>query len=118
LWQAVRIVRQFPGSYPGGYYLVDVLVAALVLAAGVWALLRLRATYAVYLWASILLPLVLMWPSRPLLSVPRIYAVLFPVFWAMSRFAERWRAHDAVLAVSAGLMAVLAVAFVSRYPLF
>lgn len=118
LWEAVRITRQFPGSYPGGYYLVDVLVAAVVLATGVWVILRVRASYAVYLWASLLLPLLLMWPSRPLLSVPRLYAVLFPAFWALSRFAERWRAHDAVLAVSAGLMAVLAVAFVGRYPFF
>jgi hypothetical protein len=118
LWQATRIMRQFPGSYPGGYYLVDLLVAAVVLAAGVWAIVRLRPTYSVYLWLGILLPLVLMWPSRPLLSVPRLYVVLFPAFWALSRFAERWRAHDAVLAVSAGFMAVLAVAFVSRYPLF
>ena len=118
LWHATRIAGEFPGSYPGGYYLVDLLVVALVLAAGVWVILRVRATYAVYLWAGILLPLFLMWPSRPLLSVPRLYVVLFPAVWALSRVAERWRAHDAVLAVSAGLMAVLAVAFVGRYPLF
>jgi hypothetical protein len=118
LWHAVRVVKQYPGSYPGGYFFVDLLVAALVLATGVWVVLRVRPTYAVYLWLSILLPLFLMWPSRPLLSVPRLDAVLFPALWALSRFAERWRAHDAVLAVSAGLMAVLAVAFVGRYPLF
>ncbi|MDT7570927.1 MAG: hypothetical protein QOE05_1101 [Actinomycetota bacterium] len=118
LWHAGRVAKQFPGSYPGGYFLVDVVVAAAVLAAGVWVILRVRATYAVYLWASALLPLLLMWPARPLLSVPRLYVVLFPALWALSRFAERWRAHDAVLAVSAGLMALLAAAFVSRYPLF
>jgi hypothetical protein len=118
LWKAARIAWQNPGSYPGGYFLVDLVVALLVLAAGVWVAVRARPTYAVYLWVSVILPLTLMWPSRPLLSVPRIYVVLFPAWWAMSRFAERWRAHDAVLAVSAGLMAVLAVAFVGRYPLF
>lgn len=118
LWQAVRIVGQFPGSYPGGYYLVDVLVAALVMAAGIWVIRRARATYAVYLWAGIVLPLLLMWPGRPLLSVPRLYVVLFPALWALSRFAERWRAHDAVVASSAAFMALLAAAFVGRYPLF
>jgi hypothetical protein len=118
LWQAGHVVRQFPGSYPGGYFLVDLLVALLVIATGVWVIVRVRPTYAIYLWTSVLLPLCLMWPSRPLLSVPRIYVVLFPALWALSRFAERWRAHDAVLAVSAGLMGVLAVAFVGRYPLF
>jgi hypothetical protein len=118
VWRAVQIARDFPGSYPGGYYLVDAGIALLVMACGVWVARRMRATYAVYLWASILLPLLLMWPSRPLLSVPRLYAVLFPVFWALSRFAERWRAHDAVLVVSAGLMTLLGAAFVGRYPLF
>jgi hypothetical protein len=118
VWEAGHIVRQFPGTYPGGYYLVDLVVALAVMVTGVWVVRRARLTYAVYLWAGILLPLLLMWPSRPLLSVPRLYVVLFPALWALSRFAERWRAHDAVLAVSTGLMAVLAVAFVGRYPLF
>jgi hypothetical protein len=118
LHQAFRIAWDFPGSYPGGYFLVDLAVALLVMACAVWVTLRMRLTYAVYLWASIVLPLLLMWPSRPLLSVPRLYAVLFPVWWALSRFAERWRAHDAVLVASAGVMAVLGVAFVGRYPLF
>ncbi|MCU1590404.1 MAG: integral rane protein-like protein [Frankiales bacterium] len=118
LWRGARLATQFPGSFPGGYFLVDALVVALVLATAVWVALRMRATYAVYLWASVLFPLLLMWPSRPLLSVPRIYAVLFPAFWALSRFAERWRAHDVVLVVSGGSMALLGAAFVGRYPLF
>jgi hypothetical protein len=118
LRQAFRIAWDFPGSYPGGYFLVDLVVALLVMGCAVWVAVRMRPSYSVYLWASILLPLLLMWPSRPLLSVPRLYAVLFPVWWALSRFAERWRAHDAVLVASAGLMAVLGVAFVDRYPLF
>jgi hypothetical protein len=118
LWRAAKIAVQFRGGYPGGYFMVDVVVVALVLAAGVWVAVRTRPTYAVYLWASIVFPLVLMWPGRPLLSVPRLYVVLFPVLWALSRFAERWRANDAVVAVSAGSMALLGAAFVSRYPLF
>lgn len=105
-------------TYPGSYFVIDALVVVIVLAAGVWVARRTRPTYGVYLWASVLLPLCLTWPGRPLLSLPRIYLVVFPVFWAMSRLAERWRMHDAVVAVSAGFMALLAAAFVGRYPLF
>jgi hypothetical protein len=118
LWRGAKLAVQFVGSYPGSYFLVDALVVALLLAAGVWVALRVRATYAVYLWASVLFPLFLMWPGRPLLSLPRIYLVVFPVFWALSRLAERWRAHDAVLVVSGAAMALLGAGFVGRYPIF
>lgn len=118
LWRGAKVAVEFPGSFPGGYFLVDALVVAVVLVAGMWVALRCRPTYAVYLWASVVFPLILMWPGRPLLSLPRLLAVVFPTFWALSRLAERWRAHDAVLVVSAALMALLGAAFVSRYPLF
>ena len=34
--------------------------------------------------------------SRPLMSVPRFLLPVFPLFWALARFGERWRAHDLV----------------------
>lgn len=118
LWAGAEVAAQFPGSTPGGYFQVDLLMVLLVMAAGVWVALRARLTYAVYVWASALFPLLLMWPGRPLLSLPRIYLVVFPTVWALARFAERFRAHDAVLLVSAGTMTVLATMFASANPLF
>ena len=118
LWAGAKVAVQFPGSSPGGYFLVDLMMVLLFLACGVWVLLRTRLTYGAYLWASVLFPLFLMWPGRPLLSLPRIYLVIFPVVWALARLAERWRAHELVLVVSAGSMAVLAAMFVSANPLF
>jgi hypothetical protein len=118
LWAGARTAVQFPGSNPGGYFFVDLAVVLLVMACGVWVALRARLTYALYTWAAVLFPLFLMWPGRPLLSLPRIYLVVFPVVWALARFAERWRAADAVLLVSAGSMAILATAFVTANPLF
>ena len=114
----VRLALQSPGTPPGGYFLADLLVVALVLAAGVWVALRMRATYAVHVWVGVIVPLLLMWPGRPLLSLPRIYLVLFPVVWALVRLGERFRAHDAVLLVSAGLMTLLAALFASSNPFF
>jgi hypothetical protein len=118
LWSGARAAVGSPGADPGGYFLVDLLVVLLVIGAAVWVALRSRLTYAVYTWASVLFPLFLMWPGRPLLSLPRIYLVVFPVTWALARLAERWRAHEAVLVASALSMAVLATAFATARPLF
>jgi hypothetical protein len=118
LWAGAKAAVQFPGSNPGGYFLVDFAVVVLVLATGVWVALRTRPTYGIYTWAGITLPLLLMWPGRPLLSLPRLYLVLFPTVWALARLAERYRAHDLVLITSTTSMAVLAAMFVSANPLF
>ena len=118
LWAGAKVAVQFPGSNPGGYFLVDFAVVVLVLLAGVWVLLRTRLTWGVYVWASAVFPLTLMWPGRPLLSLPRIYLVIFPTVWALARLAERFRAHDLVLVTSTVSMAVLAAMFISANPLF
>lgn len=118
LLDGARVAEQYVGGYPGGYFGIDLLIVVLVLAASVWVALRVRPTYGAYLAVSVLVPLTLAFAGRPLLSLPRIYLVLFPVTWALARFAERFRAHDAVLAVSAALMALLAALFVSSYPIF
>ncbi len=121
-WETVvdgtRIAFQFPGQSPGGYFALDWIVLVVLAAAGVWVAWRLRPTWSVYLWVSLLFPLFLQFPGRPLLSLPRIYLVVFPMVWALSRLAERFRAHDAVLGVSAALMGLCAALFVSSYPLF
>ncbi|MFN2522593.1 MAG: mannosyltransferase family protein [Mycobacteriales bacterium] len=113
-----KVAVQFPGSNPGAYFLVDFLVVVLVMAAGIWVAVRTRPLYGVFVWASVVFPLFLMWPGRPLLSLPRIYLVIFPTVWALARLAERFRAHEAVLVTSAMSMAVLGAMFVSRNPLF
>lgn len=113
-----KVAVQFPGVNPGAYFLVDFAMVVLVLLAGVWVALRTRPTYGVYVWASALFPLFLMWPGRPLLSLPRIYLVIFPTVWALARLAERFKAHDAVLVTSTVAMGVLGAMFVSANPLF
>ncbi len=118
LWAGWKVAVQFPGANPGAYFLVDFAVVALVLAAGVWVALRTRWTYGVYVWSSAAFPLFLMWPGRPLLSLPRIYLVIFPTVWALARLAERFKAHEAVLMTTTVSMAVLGAMFVSANPLF
>jgi hypothetical protein len=110
-------VRYF-GSYPGGYHTVDLVVVLVAVLAGGWVALRMRATYGVWVAVSLLVPLTLSFDGRPLLSLPRFVVVVFPLFWALARLAERWRVHDAVVAASAAGLGLLSVLFVNWYYIF
>lgn len=118
LWDGLKVSVQFVGTYPGAYFAVDALFVLLLLAVAVWATRQLRASYAVYVWLSLLFPMTLMWPGRPFLSVPRLFVVVFPLFWGLAAFERRWGVRDAVVAVSAGGLAVLGTFFVTAYPIF
>jgi hypothetical protein len=88
------------------------------LAAAVWVGVRLPATYAVYTWLSLLIPLSFVFGGRPFMSVPRFIVTIFPLFWAFAAFADRWRTHDLVVAVSAGGLGVMTLLFVNWYYIF
>jgi hypothetical protein len=103
----------------GGYWLVDLLVVGIVLLAVLAGLRRLRPSYSVYALASLTLPLVYAWPTRPLLSAPRFVAVIFPAFWVIARAAERRRiAEPAIVAAFAGGYALLGALFVTWWDVF
>jgi hypothetical protein len=103
----------------GGYWLIDALVVGIVLVAVLAGLRRLRATYSVYALASLAVPLVYVWPTRPLLSMPRFVVVVFPAFWVIARAAERHRiSTPAVVAIFAGGYALLGALFVTWWDVF
>ncbi|MFN2525962.1 MAG: mannosyltransferase family protein [Actinomycetota bacterium] len=108
---ATREAFRWIGAYPGGYHLLDWLVVLPVIAAAVWVAFKVRPTFAVYAWASLLIPLFFVFAARPFMSVSRFAIVIWPLFWAIARFAERWRAHELVVAVSAGGLAVMTLLF-------
>ncbi len=118
LLSGARVGTRFLGEYPGGYHTLDLVVVAVALAAAGWVTLRCRATYAVWCWASLLLPLALPFDGRPFLSLPRFVVVVFPLFWALTAAADRWRAHDAVVAASACGLGLLSVLYVNWYFVF
>ena len=109
---------RYLGAYAGGYHTADLVLVALALAAAVWVTLTMRATWAVWCWASLLLPLTAAFDGRPLLSVPRFVVVVFPLFWALTAVADRWRAHDAVVAASACGLGLMSLLYVSWYFVF
>jgi len=105
--------------HQGGYWLIDVLVVGIVLIAVLVGLRRLRASYSVYALASLAVPLVYVWPVRPLLSMPRFVVVIFPAFWVMALAAERRRiSAPAIIAAFAGGYALLGALFVTWWDVF
>ena len=118
LWRTLDVGTQYLGVYPGGYFTVDLLLLLVALAAAVWVALRTRAVFGTYAWLSLFFPLVFVFAGRPLMAVPRYLVVVFPLFWALSRFADRFRAGDLVLGLSAAGLALLGALAISWLPIF
>jgi hypothetical protein len=119
LVEGTRQAFRWFGVYAGGYHLLDWLIVVPCLVLAVVAAMRLRPSYAVYAWGSILLPLSFVFPDRPLMSMPRFLAVVFPLHWALATVTERRPgAHEAAVAVSAGLLGLLTVLYVGWYFVF
>jgi hypothetical protein len=96
------------------WWLLDLTVVTLAVIGIVLAARRIAPTYTVYAGASVLLPLLLPLASRPLLSMPRFMAVVFPVSWGWALAAARRRPPEtAVLVAFAGGFALLAFLFIN-----
>jgi hypothetical protein len=103
----------------GTYWLIDVVVVGVVLVASLAGIRRLRPTYSVYALVSLALPLFEPFPDRPLLSMPRFVAVIFPAFWMMALAVERRRLPEPLaVGVFAGGYALLAALFVNWWNVF
>ena len=118
MWDATRAAFDFIGVPEGGYPLLDWLVVVPALAAAVWVAIRMRPSYGIYTWASLLLPLTFIFEARPLMSVPRFTVVVWPIFWALARLGERWNAHAAIVACSAIGLGAFTILFVNWYWIF
>jgi len=108
LWHAMDIAARLRS-----YWLIDLLVVGLAVAGIVLAAQRIPSAYTAYAAGSIVLPLLLPFEPRPLLSVPRFVVVLFPAAWGWSLAAERGRPPMTVIvagfAAGYGLLSVLFV---------
>jgi hypothetical protein len=96
----------------GIYWTVDVVLTAVVVIAIALGWNRIPKPYLVYVLLSLVLILSYPLPERPLLSVPRFAAVLFPAFWAMAVLTKGWRFPVTLAGFGVGL-ALLSVAFMN-----
>lgn len=118
LAQAVRFGLGSPGAYATGYHATDLLVVAPVLAAVVWLLRRGPASLAWYSLAHAVVWLVLPFPARPLMSVPRFALGVAPVFLAFAVWTRRDGIERGWVATSAALLGVHALLFTTWYYVF
>jgi hypothetical protein len=118
LWNAVKLASG-SGLEDPGYWIIDLLVVGVVIAAVVAGWRRLPLPYLTYALGSLLIPLSFPYPPRPLLSMPRFVAVIFPAFWVLADAAERRRlSHTAIVATFAGGLSLLAVLFMNWWYIF
>jgi Gpi18-like mannosyltransferase len=119
LWNGTGDAFRHLGEGYGGYWLIDWLIVVPMLAASVYAVVRLRPSYAVYLWCGLLIPLTFVFPDRPLMSMPRFVLPLFPAFWGLELGLERLHVPRApVLAVEAAGLGILSVLTINWYYIF
>ncbi len=67
---------------------------------------RIGATYGLYCFASLAIPLSVPSSKSPLASMPRFGLAIFPIFLALAVIGRRPRAHTAILAISGILLGV------------
>lgn len=107
---------RYIGFYPGGYHTLDWLITVPVVAAGIYAALRLRPSYGIYAVAALLVPLGSMFGARPLIAYSRYALPVFPIYWAFAKWTEERRAaHEVVVAASAALLGLMTLLFVNWY---
>lgn len=96
------------------WWLLDVAVLTLAVVGLALAARRIPLAYTTYAAGSVALPLILPYLDRPLVSVPRFVAVLFPAAWGFAVAAERrpW-VEPATLATFAAAYGLLAFLFVN-----
>ncbi|MEO8424947.1 MAG: mannosyltransferase family protein [Actinomycetota bacterium] len=118
LWNALKLAAGIGVPDPN-YWLIDLLVVGVVILAVVAGVRLLPLPYLTYALGSLLIPLSYPFPPRPLLSMPRLVAVIFPAFWILADAAERRKLpHTAIVATFAGGLALLTVLFTNWWYIF
>jgi hypothetical protein len=119
LWRGGEMGLGLLGHPDPSYWLIDVLVTGIVIVAVVAGWRRLPPAYLVYALGSLLIPLSDPFPARPLISMPRFVAVIFPAFWVMAEATERRRLPEPlVVATFAAGLGVLSVLFMNWWYIF
>jgi hypothetical protein len=114
LWHALELAWRYQT-----WWLIDVVVVGIAIAGVTIAAFRAPLTYTVYAALSVLIPLTFTYDLRPLTSMPRFMAVVFPAYWGFAIAAERRRPPEtAFLVAFAAGFGILAFLFINWQPIF
>ncbi|HLI57367.1 MAG TPA: hypothetical protein VKY26_10110, partial [Actinomycetota bacterium] len=117
-YDGVRLAIQYVGTPNAGYQMIDVVLVAAVLAAAIWAIVKCPPSYGAYVLFSVLLPMTLVFPGRPLMSLPRFALTIFPIFWGIAALDARMENRELLVAASAVGLGLLTTLFVAWYFIF
>lgn len=107
------------GVFPGGYWLVDLVVFAAALSIAVAGLRWLRPSLSAFALVCLAVPLFLPFTGRALLSVPRFVLVIFPLYLVLAEASERGRIpHAVIVGVGAAGLGLLTPLFLNWYYIF
>ena len=116
---AVGVALSRLGTTNGGYWMFDLVLFVVVVVGAVWATRRLSAGLAIYTWGGLLLPLLVPFPGRPLMSVPRLVLPLFPAFWGLADLGHRLRLPSWALPVAGAVgLGAVTLLVVNGYYIF
>jgi Mannosyltransferase (PIG-V) len=117
-WATLENAWRYTWRYQS-YWLFDLIVVGIVIVAVVAGIRWLRPTYLTYAALSLIVPLCYPEEGRPLLSMPRFVAVIFPAFWVIARAVERRRsAEPLVIGVFAGGYGIAGLLFINWWHIF
>jgi hypothetical protein len=109
VWRAFDMALDFRT-----WWLLDLIVVGIAVTGLVLVARHVPLSYTAYAAGSVALPLILPFLDRPLVSLPRFVAVLFPAAWGFAIASERRpRLEPALLALFAAGYGVLALLFVN-----
>lgn len=103
---------------PGAVYILEAWAVLFTIAMGAVAFFRVRLSYALFIWMSLLPPLCNPYHGRMLISCMRYVAVAFPVFMVLADLVRSDDTERGVLAVFAGLFALSVALFVGNHYMF
>lgn len=119
IWDAARITVDRWGHPAGGYWALDLAIVVPVIGLAVVAGWRLRPAYAIYVWAGLVGPMLFVFTDRPLMSMPRFVATLFPITWVVADLTHgRPYARGAIVVASIAAMLALCVLTLNWFYVF
>ncbi|WP_161485994.1 mannosyltransferase family protein [Desulfotomaculum copahuensis] len=108
IWRALVLMR---ADYHFSRQLLDLTFTLAGFGLFCLSLTRERASYSIFVFTGLFLPLFSPAPHAPLYSMPRFVLVLFPLYLTMARRFRGEGAHNFILALSAALFFFLYVIF-------
>ncbi len=108
---------QFAGVESGGIYLFEAAAALYAVLLGL-ATTRMPASYGLFTWSALLVPLASPYAGNLLMSLPRFVAVLFPLHLALAVRVRQRDADSVVRALLAGLYGLAASLYVASRNMF